>query len=649
MATTRSSLTIEQSKVEFNREVHLMDNVCFKQGGALTITSTSLVTFNSHLSIQGSIANSYGGGIHIYRSVLILCGQIELLRNIGALFGGAIDSYLSMIVFNGTSVNISHNRVYGPTSLGGAIKLDDGNIQILGKLHIENNTAIRSIFCFGGGMHIENSTLRSENATITFKNNQATMGGAIYLEGVLSPGSSVEFQGITNFISHKFAIYSQGSFYISFQGNTTFHDNSLHIQFFLCDDALITFNGTTVVENGHSASISIDIQCRMVVNFIGTTAFINNSVYNISIYLSDGTMNFQGINHFMNHNGGIFSSNRGQFLLEGWTDFTSIKTTFDLPIIHTLESKVQISGDTVFKNNHAVNRIGLIVFTLSTVFINGTITFTGNYATSTGGGISAVISTVKLFALSIFASNIAHAVGGGAFYAHESSIYFYNKSSFINNSCSNTGGAMLAINSKVHFFNKHNFSNNAALQGGAISLQYNSQLFLHQNTILTFLENMAQSGAVIHVIDILSSIDCVNANLLPITTINNSYRAPCFFEADRGAMITVSENFDEISGDILYGGKLSKCSNKFAKRDFLNLFNLPTDMLYQAITSEAYYICICEHNATECDKNEVSFEVARGQHFDLSVIAFDQLDKPIDAVIQAEITYSNARLGHFES
>ena len=94
--------------------------------------------------------------------------------------------------------------------------------------------------------------------------------------------------------------------------------------------------------------------------------------------------------------------------------------------------------------------------------------------------------------------------------AHESSIYFYSKSSFINNSCSNTGGAILAINSKVHFLNKHNLSNNSALQGGAISLQYNSQLFLHQNTILIFLENMAQSGAVIHVIDILSSIDCMN-------------------------------------------------------------------------------------------------------------------------------------------
>ena len=32
----------------------------------------------------------------VYTSVLILCGQIEFLRNIGALFGGAIDSHLSM-------------------------------------------------------------------------------------------------------------------------------------------------------------------------------------------------------------------------------------------------------------------------------------------------------------------------------------------------------------------------------------------------------------------------------------------------------------------------------------------------------------------------------------------------------------------------
>ena len=653
IAITRSSLTIKQSKVEFHKEVYLIDNVCLKQGGALTVASTSLVAFKNHLSMQGNIAAGYGGGIHVHRSVLILCDQVELLHNVGAMLGGAIDGHLSTIIFNGTLVNISHNRVYGPTSLGGAIKLDDGHIQVLGNLHIENNTAIRSIFCFGGGMRIENSTLRSENATITFKSNLATVGGAIYLEGLLSPGSILEFQGVTNFISHNYAIYSQGEFYITFQGNITFYDNALHIQFFFCDNALITFNGTTVIENGHSASISIDVQCGMVVNFIGMTTFINNSVYNVSIYLNVGTMNFQGINHFLNHKGGIISSKGGQVLFEGWTNFASIKTTFDLPIIFTLESKVQICGHTYFKSNHVINQIGLIVFTLSTVSINGTITFTDNYAISTGGGISTVISTIKLFELSIFANNIAQAVGGGAFYAHESNIYFYNQSSFINNSCSNAGGAMLAVNSKVHFFNIHIFSNNSAFQGGAVSLQYSSQLYLHQNSLLAFVENTAQSGAALHVHDILSSTDCMNAKLLPLTTVNNSYRAPCFFEADRGAMITVSQNFDKSGGSILYGGKLSKCSNKFAKRDFLHLFNMPNDILYQAITSAAYYICFCEHNATVCDRSEASFEVALGQHFNLSVIAFDQLDKPIDATIRAEILtatyYSNTRLGHFES
>lgn len=182
IAMTLSSLAIRESKVEFHGQVHLTDNVCFKKGGALTITYSSLVAFKNHLSIQGNRAVGHGGGIHIYRSLLILCGQIELLYNTGAAFGGAINSHLSMITFNGTLVNISHNRVYGPTCLGGAIKLTDGYIRIIfGILHIENNTAIRSIFSFGGGVHFANSTLRSsEHTTVTFKNNHATMGGAIF-------------------------------------------------------------------------------------------------------------------------------------------------------------------------------------------------------------------------------------------------------------------------------------------------------------------------------------------------------------------------------------------------------------------------------------------------------------------------------------
>ena len=234
IATTRSPLTITNSKIEFEGQVYLIDNVCLKQGGALSVTKTSLVVFKNRLVIRGSLAVGYGGGIHIYASVLVLGGQVELSHNTGAAFGGAIDSHLSVIVFNGTIVNISHNRVYGPTSVcfGGAIKLDDGHIQIFGKLHIENNTAIRSIFSYGGGMHVENSTLKADNATVTFKNNRATIGGAIYLEGFLSPKSILEFQGVTNFISHNHAIYGHGIFDIAFKGKTLLMVISYMLNFF---------------------------------------------------------------------------------------------------------------------------------------------------------------------------------------------------------------------------------------------------------------------------------------------------------------------------------------------------------------------------------------------------------------------------------
>ena len=100
------------------------------------------------------------------------------------------------------------------------------------------------------------------------------------------------------------------------------------------------------------------------------TTFINNSVHNVSIYSHVGRMSFQGINNFVNHKGGIISSNGGQVLFEGWTKFANIKVIFDLPIVSTLQSNVQICGDTYFQSNHVMNQMGMILFTSSTLSLH---------------------------------------------------------------------------------------------------------------------------------------------------------------------------------------------------------------------------------------------------------------------------------------
>lgn len=250
----------------------------------------------------------------------------------------------------------------------------------------------------------------------------------------------------------------------------------------------------------------------------------------------------------------------------------------------------------------------------------------------------------------------ANVAGGGAIYAIESNIYLNSTSSFVHNRGTDRGGAIHVIRSNLFLFGMHNFSKNYAPIGGAISMQYDSQLVFRRSSRIAILDNKAVSGASIHVEDIVTLLDCISNDLLETYV---TLRSPCFFNVIHNAhnIIWSSGNSDTTRSSVLFGGKLQRCRNKFALRYFFNLYiNQTEHQLNKSISSEPYQTCFCEKSqnsySLSCNINQTVVKVSRGQHFVLSLVAVDELDKPVNATIRAELlssTKSNSRLSRFES
>ncbi|MCL1971452.1 MAG: OmpA family protein [Endomicrobia bacterium] len=126
-------------------------------GGALTLSSGSVVTFGGNASFINNVAYSSGGAA-IYNTG----GSTLSFANVNALFSNNI-----------SSVN------------GGAILNDAASVlSLLGNIDFSNNRALGS----GGAIsNAANATLTADSSSITFTGNTATTyGGAIYNTGTLN-------------------------------------------------------------------------------------------------------------------------------------------------------------------------------------------------------------------------------------------------------------------------------------------------------------------------------------------------------------------------------------------------------------------------------------------------------------------------------
>ena len=145
-------------------------------------------------------------------------------------------------------------------------------------------------------------------------------------------------------------------------------------------------------------------------------------------------------------------------------------------------------------------------------------------------------------------------------------------------------------------FNGHNmFVNNSGLYGGGIALYYSSQIILNQNANVSFINNHAsESGGGIFVKQILgvdTSTDC-SFKVIPHHDPN-----------DIKTVLYFVNNTADISGDVLYGGKIDDCMGTLY---FDQLFNYSQQTGLSVISSDPIQVCFCESLEPNCSVISIS-------------------------------------------
>ena len=667
-AKKSSSLKIVASTVIFDGYTLFNLNNCEQYGGAMSIIN-STVSSTSQIELTSNNAKN-GGAIQLDHSVLILRGSIDVFNNSATLpafgykFGGAILSNGSNITMDGR-VNFCNNHVVDVFSLtfSGAIHLLKSTLTMTGSIDFSNNYA-KSYLSFGGAILLSNSTLIATCANLTFTNNSASSGGAIAISRILDVGlphllNTLMIEGDSLFdsnvaITSAGALYGDGALDLQFTGSTTFTRNrgdqlASQILIVQTSKASLKFSGLTEIKNSYSRGATVALQNSVKVIFSGINRFINNSgSKGVLQAYSDVSFVFEGESFFLNNRGGTLAltSSSNPSLISGVAYFIDNDSG-----IYLRSSEIKLEGDFRFiRNKDGIGCINII--DNSNMTINGSVTMHENSAVL-GAAIASFQSTMHLIGDHYSFSQNTATDDGGSLFAQGSSIYIHAENTTFTSNIAQRGGAIHAINSNIFFSGHQNFESNKAFTGGAIALGLYS--VIHFNDLeITFINNSAKRGAIFHVDDILSSVQCIDNSKLSVVG-PLSIRSQCFYSSPKNSTVKHSRNIASDVGDILYGGHLTRCNREKVDEMFKMLFNVDYDM-YQIenITSDPYQLAFCKAGRIiyPISSTILSVDTIPGRMFSVSVAGLDQLYQPVSSFIRAEIPSEfnfTARLATFES
>ena len=181
------------------------------------------------------------------------------------------------------------------------------------------------------------------------------------------------------------------------------------------------------------------------------------------------------------------------------------------------------------------------------------------------------------------------------------------------------------------------FISNAAVRGGAMHLDHQSSMYIQPLACMLFENNKANEyGGAIYVVDITGNNTCPPVLDLPS-------RNECFVYMISDEMsetgrinLTFQGNIAGKRGSVLYGGMLNKCNNSYLEENVLHLFNssIKDETKVAAISSNPV-LCFCTESGPherKCDE-EKRIDAFPGQKVNVSVIAIDQTDTPIQTAI----------------
>ena len=447
-----------------------------------------------------------------------------------------------------------------------------------------------------------------------FTSNSASVGGGVMFT---FGDSSVDISN-SNFISHSAKSESIFGLIICIEGSISIDNSNFSL------NTIYTFRRELI----------FIIQCST--NIANTT--FNDDVG--SIYAFNSNLTFNGNLNITSSTKILFAGN------ESTSQEGGVITSFHSTVIFA-------SGSTSYISNSRTRYGGAILAFESTIIMYGETTIANNnittIANSRGGGISLKQSRLEIRGKCNLVNNSA--VRGGGIHATSSTIAVYQPGilKVINNDAEFGGGMYLEVNSKMY-----------ALKTDLE--RYQSPYFVVRSYFMNFTGNLANYGGAVYVADDTNSGTCSHGNECFIQTLALQILNFNGISLDT-VNILFSENTATEQGRNLFGGLLDRrIPSPFAEVYLKQKIYYYSGITYlqnitenqkitenaqtHSISSKPVRVCFCNSELEpDCSYQLPTITVKKGEVFNVSAVAVDQVNNTVDANITNSISSSDGGFG----
>ena len=670
LISIQSNISINGCKFE-NNTAEIGGDIFAKGGSTISI-------LNSNFTGDGPQPNSkespVGGGVYADQSTISFwrCHFAEKHATCGA----AIASTSSLVTINETNFTSNSGSDHG-----GAVFMYRSSVFIYGSIFDQNVAdAGAGLSTVEGQVTLEattftSNTARSHGGALEFYNDTSTVIACLFKNNTAKSFGGAMLFWLSNGKMYGKSIYEGEGIACSDETN---HDRNCTETVELGNHSEFILNfGDKISFISNSAPSGAALQgIKSTVRACGTLLFSKNSAtVNSNVYFLNSEAHFEG-SLIMTQNEGSFFAFNSNISFSGCSLFKSCFTPENTAAnfkegggLTIYQTTLGLQGEHRFEDNHA-ELGGAILGMESKIYVNknANVAVINNNAKKSGGGL--YLSQSELFnlqesSLKIY-NNTAHSKGGG--------IHAVSTSMKV----TVTGSKDTDENGNVNEVYKGailNITGNAAQYGGAMCLESYSKLTLLKDYIFDsitdhnavhFIENFAQNGGAIYVDDASNSDSCLS-NPFEVS----APKSECFVSvvatetyvpANTNSSLSNIRfylNFAEISGSTLFGGLLDRCIvSPFTyeitteeelityKGDGLDyILDITIGQSNQSISSYPVQICPCVNNRAKCGyRIKTNTEVRKGYNFNVSIIAVDQVHKPVNATITGYLRSTDSNL-----
>ena len=668
-------------------------------GTALEIIETNATIVNT--SFVSNTMGSHRGPIGIleYRNKQ---GETDDIVSVYAFVGGAIIATQSDVTVTGSTFEQNHAEI------GGAIFSNQGsNITVMNCTFADNHVCSkgRSKLYFGGVLYYENgfknigeSTEQVVILNCEFDNNSAAHGGVVTMFNCCSININLSnFHNNRATDSEKFPgsggvleLYKQSTATIErsrFRSNSASSEGGVaYVEYSVLTVHSSEFWHNRAIQFGGVISVTYGNVTLDRSQFNENSAFqggVVSAYMKCSVIIHDGVFDSNEAKSYKAPSmttGGVVSMAQTGKLNITRSLFKRNTATRGGVLSVSLMVKLTIDNSS-FTENHAI-QCGVIEAYQCDVTFYGICNLTDNTAVENGGAICATSdSTLNVHDELTLLYNTANDSGGGVYLYRSKLNCHLNSTLKLLGGGAVKGGGIYAINSLVRVFSNRdsfiessiNFTENMAQKGGGIYLELTAEMHIiklgndYTRTIysLHFISNSADYGGAVYVADETNFKICASKSYY---NYNSSVGTECFLQIVSPmetllmkyniVSIEFVNNSAEVSGPVLYGGLLDRCTLNPSAEILLTRHRVPIDGVsfitntsnmnnVDAISSSPAQVCFCRPDGQpDCTYQPPIIKVMKGEKFKVSLVAVDQVNATLKGVtIYSSLKYAGSGLG----